>query len=213
MTLKKLEIRQKLVHLDLKGAPPNLVYLSNLLPLFKASGATGLLIEYEDMFPYTGKYKNVTNRAAYGEKDLYTFLKSVVSLGLDIIPLIQTFGHLEYLLKFEEFKHLREVKIYPQEICPSNTAADRAVMEMIEQVVDFHKDFGLKYLHIGCDEVFHIGVCDKCRNKNIIKLFLDRVTSIGKNIEKRFGLRGIIWDDMLRKVGDTELIRESGAGE
>ena len=39
---------QKLVHLDLKGAPPRIEYLRQLLPFIKQLGATGILIG-EDM--------------------------------------------------------------------------------------------------------------------------------------------------------------------
>lgn len=45
-------LKHKLIHLDLKGAPPKINYLKSLLVPFKNAGATGLLIEYEDMFPY-----------------------------------------------------------------------------------------------------------------------------------------------------------------
>jgi hexosaminidase len=46
-----------LVHIDMKGGPPTLDYLLQLLPLFKSWGATGILIEWEDMFPYSGMLK------------------------------------------------------------------------------------------------------------------------------------------------------------
>ncbi|KAF0300689.1 Hexosaminidase D [Amphibalanus amphitrite] len=39
---------QRIIHLDLKGAPPTVDYLVSLLPMMRRLGATGLLIEWED---------------------------------------------------------------------------------------------------------------------------------------------------------------------
>nr|XP_027223567.1 hexosaminidase D-like [Penaeus vannamei] len=55
----------RLVHLDLKGAPPRINYYEQLFPLIRSFGATGLLIEYEDMFPYHGKLKHLQAQNAY----------------------------------------------------------------------------------------------------------------------------------------------------
>lgn len=38
---------------------------------------------------------------------------SAASLDLEVIPLIQTFGHLEWLLKTEQFVRFRENVSYP----------------------------------------------------------------------------------------------------
>lgn len=40
---------QRIVHLDFKGAPPTLAYAESLLPLLRRWGATGLLLEWEDV--------------------------------------------------------------------------------------------------------------------------------------------------------------------
>lgn len=61
---------ERLVHLDLKGAPPKLSFLKQLLPMLRAMGATGLLIEYEDMFPYSGVLQPLAARNAYKEDEL-----------------------------------------------------------------------------------------------------------------------------------------------
>ena len=50
---------------DLKGAPPKLSYLKEVLPLLTMAGATDLLIEYEDMFPYWGVLQNISSKTAY----------------------------------------------------------------------------------------------------------------------------------------------------
>ena len=46
----------RIVHFDLKGAPPSIDYMKKVVTLSKKLGATGVLIEYEDMFPWTGRY-------------------------------------------------------------------------------------------------------------------------------------------------------------
>ena len=82
-------------------------------------------------------------------------------LLFQVIPLLQTFGHMEHVLKLSEFVHLREMSQYPQSICPSHKASFSIIKQMVDQVLSAHPE--AKYLHIGCDEVFQLGVCSKCR--------------------------------------------------
>ena len=49
--LKQLE---RIVHVDLKGAQPKAAYFKDFFKLIKDFGATGILLEYEDVFPYKG---------------------------------------------------------------------------------------------------------------------------------------------------------------
>ena len=45
----------RIVHFDLKGAPPSIDYMKKVVTMSKHLGATGVLIEYEDMFPWSGR--------------------------------------------------------------------------------------------------------------------------------------------------------------
>lgn len=125
---------RRLVHLDLKGAPPKLQYLQKLFPLVRKFGATGLLLEWEDMFPWTGPLAQLAADNAYSKADVKEILKMAAANQLEVIPLIQTFGHVEFALKLPDFAHLREVQESPQALCPSNNASVNFVEQLIDQV-------------------------------------------------------------------------------
>ena len=134
--------QHRVVHLDFKGAPPKLSYLKSIFPLLKDAGATALLIEYEDMFPFWGALRNVSAGNALTAHDVQTIQMWAAQNDLAVIPLIQTFGHLEFVLKLNDFKHLREVPIYPQSICPSKEESWNLITQMIDQGQLYDLKFG-----------------------------------------------------------------------
>ncbi|BES96649.1 hexosaminidase (glycosyl hydrolase family 20, catalytic domain) containing [Nesidiocoris tenuis] len=194
------------VHLDFKGAPPKMAYLKKLLPKMAAAGCDSLLIEYEDMFPYTGKLVNLTAKNHYTPAQVRELIGWAHDLGMQVIPLVQTFGHLESALKLKEWSYLREVDKFPSAICPSHPDSFSLVTEMIQQVMVYHR--GSKYIHIGCDEVFQINSCNRCRERSATtkEIFEDHVIRLAKWIRDRWPhLTPIIWDDMMRNWNPQEL--------
>ena len=65
----------KLVHFDLKGAPPKFEYLLQIINYSKNLGADGLLIEYEDMFPWSGELEMLASSNAYSKEQIKEMLK------------------------------------------------------------------------------------------------------------------------------------------
>ena len=53
----KNETKNSLIHIDMKGGPPRLSYLLEVMALVAEWGGAGagLLLEWEDMFPWTGR--------------------------------------------------------------------------------------------------------------------------------------------------------------
>ncbi|KAK9502167.1 hypothetical protein O3M35_012751 [Rhynocoris fuscipes] len=197
----------RLVHVDLKGAPPKISYYREFFPFIKTLGATGVLMEYEDMFPYS---IDISANNAYTINDIKEIIKYANQTGLEVIPLIQTFGHLEFVLKLDKFKHLREVFKYPQAICPSDNETYSVLVTMIDDIVRAHD--GIRYLHIGSDEVYQLGECPLCRKKlsnykwSRSALFLDHLSTIARYVKDHYpGLTSLVWDDQLRTLSVSEL--------
>jgi len=198
----------KIVHLDLKGAPPKVSYYSYLFPLLRKLGATGVLLEYEDMFPFA---EDIRAGNAYSKKDIAQIQNVAKDNQLIVIPLMQTFGHMEFVLKLDKYKDFREVPHYPQVLCPTYNKTLPLIYEMIDQIVSAHP--ASKYLHIGADEVYQIGECSRCldvmtkRQWGKRQLFLDHVSSVVKYIKNKYPeLTVLMWDDEFRDISPQEII-------
>ncbi|XP_068717572.1 hexosaminidase D-like isoform X1 [Montipora capricornis] len=198
----------KLVHLDLKGAPPRMDYLIKILGDFKKWGASGVLLEYEDMFPYKEKFEVLQGQKPYSQGEIKQFLEAASEAELMVIPLVQTFGHLEFVLKQKEFSHLRETEHFTNSLCPNNKESVPMVLELIDQVLELHPD--AKWFHIGGDEVWNLKTCPVCmkdtRNKS--ELFVHHMTPILKHLRNK-DVTPIMWDDMMRKW-PVEYLKELG---
>lgn len=209
----------------------------------KSLGATGILIEYEDMFPYESSIGNIAAKNAYTKHEIKELLHSIASVGLTVMPLVQTFGHLEFALKLNDFQQLREAPESPQSLCPSQNESHVFLEEMIAQVVATHlppqpnrspatgsnalasesadnDDLTdnllyptFTHLHIGCDEVYRMAECARCKHKTRDELFMAHVTAVSMMIKKRWPqLNVVIWDDMLRHISLADL-QESHLGK
>ncbi|VDM24369.1 unnamed protein product [Toxocara canis] len=206
----------RIFHLDLKGAPPRMKYWEELIPFIRAIGATGILLEYEDMFPYSGRLGRLKSANAYTEGELLRILTLARSNNLEIIPLVQTLGHLEWILKYKEFAKYRESEQYPQVICLGDDEAVNLVLEALAQVTRVHKDIGINFFHIGGDEVFQIGMCESDKkvmeemgwghDQLLVHHFMRIAKYVKANVE---GVRIVMWHDMLVGVSQ-ELIKQIG---
>jgi len=97
------------------------------------------------------------------------------------------------------------VEPFPSSICPSNPRTLPVVKSLIRQIVSFHPD--IQYLHIGSDEVWHLGLCSVCTKRAASSkygkssLYLEHILAIAQYIQETYPyLKIIIWDDMLRSI-------------
>jgi hypothetical protein len=78
-------IESRLLHLDFKGAQPKVPYLKEILKLAKRSGLNGLLLEWEDSFPWTRSLQNATMTEGTYSKEEVEEIVNYAELGNKII--------------------------------------------------------------------------------------------------------------------------------
>jgi hypothetical protein len=198
------------IHFDMKGMPPTPDRLLQLLDLCAGLRINAVLMEWEDTFPWR-TYPEMKSPTAYTPQFISAFLKRAKENGIEVIPLVQCLGHSEFVLRYKRFSHLRELKNDYSEHCPSNPESHKLVMELIDDVLDL-SDGSIRRFHLGGDEAWRMGSCTKCkkaiRKDGKDQLYLGHVGPILNRLNY-FGIRPILWDDMMRKW-PTPALKEIG---
>lgn len=64
-------------------------------------------MEYEDMFPFWGPLADLPAFNCYSKADITEIVNLAARNHLEVVPLIQTFGHMEFVLKLRSHSKLR----------------------------------------------------------------------------------------------------------
>lgn len=135
------------------------------------------------------------------------------SFGLEVIPEIQSMGHVQYLTmshpeiaemasEVQNKQHIQMgdqmlAKEYYHCYCPSNEKSYELLFDVIDEIVETMQPE--RYVHMGHDEIYEIGLCDKCRQKTPSQLLAQDINRIYDYLGKK-GLKMMIWGDMLQDV-------------
>jgi hypothetical protein len=159
-----------------------------------------LLTEYEAMYPWSGKHSVISCKDALKEEDVRLIIKEAKDRGIEIIPLVQTLGHVYHLLIHEEYRHCAESPEHPQQLCPLKEESFNLARELVDDTIRLHPESRL--IHLGGDECRQLGGCPECaafaakHGKNMLhSQFYRRLTDYV--VSK--GLTPVIWHDIAIK--------------
>ena len=113
--------------------------------------------------------------------------------GLEPIPECPSLSHCDYLLAGRTDFAECPADPYPDAYCPSNPKSYEALFRVLDEVIDV---FEPKVLHIGHDEYYVYGMCDKCKGKSAAKIFADDIKKIYGYLSER-GIRLMLWAEKL----------------
>ena len=126
--------------------------------------------------------------------------------GIELIPDMNLLGHQTVqdtkradglLAAHPEFSEtpISEEPEYSYSICASNKEAFAMVCDLMDEVMDA---FEAKFMHMGMDEVFYIGDCERCKasGKDNGELFAAWCNGLAAHIKAR-GVVPMMWGDRL----------------
>jgi hypothetical protein len=133
--------------------------------------------------------------------------------GIEVIPEVQSLSHVQFLtMTYPEIAEVAAVEKdegavdlhkadakppekYPHCYCPSHEKSYEIIQDLIDEIVEVVRPE--RYVHMGHDEVYVIGVCPRCLGKDPADLFALHVNRIHGYLAKK-GLGMMIWADMLQ---------------
>jgi hexosaminidase len=185
------------VHLDLKGLPPTFPRLLELLELFANLRFNAVLIEWEDMFPWSFNPK-LACQGHYTVEQVRRLAQRCAELGLELIPLVQCLGHLENVLRLPEYAALCEHPERRDSLNPLAPGTPQLVRSMVEDLLGLLP--GVKHIHLGGDEAWTFGSHPDTRayiqEHGQPALYMHHYLPVLSMLNKR-GIRPILWHDMM----------------
>ena len=133
------ELAMRSDYLDMRGLFPKFENLLKYVEEMARYKLNTLVIEYEDKLPRSRKEFCHPLDALTPEQHAL-LLKTAHDHFIDVIPLQQSFGHLEYALKLPEYQHLRELPEAPGEMCPLREGSFELAASLIEETARLHPD-------------------------------------------------------------------------
>lgn len=143
-------------------------------------------------------------------RDLCDYMES---FGIEVIPEIQSYGHTQYLTmaypdaaeKYNVSEEKTSLKdedkrpdtFYWRSMCPLGKDYYNIIFGVASEVIDVFRP--KRFVHMGHDEIYDIGMCPKCRKADKAKLFSDEVNRLNEYVKSK-GLTMMIWSDMLQNM-------------
>lgn len=169
-------------------------------------GFNTLVMEWEATYPYAN-HRIISNRYAYTREEIVDFIAYCDGLGLDVIPLQQSLGHLEYLLKHDRYAYLRADRKDFSQVDPTRLEAARELFtDLYKDMLSTHRS---QYVHIGGDEARLLN-CKRCQEAwgtdgekaGKSKVYVAYMKMIAEIVSAQ-GKTPLIWADMILAYPDA----------
>lgn len=182
------------------GAVYKVETAKNLMEQMAIMGLNMMMLYSEDIYEMEKYPKFGYLRGAYTSDEIKEMDEYAKIFGIELCPCIETFGHLEAVLKWPEFSHMADNAAVLM-------AGEDSTYELIEEMIKVcAQNYTSRNLHIGFDETYGTGL-GKYLLKNgyrpLADIFFEHLGKVCE-IAKKYGFKPMMWNDMIFKLDGTQ---------
>jgi hypothetical protein len=183
-----------------RGAVMKIDHFKNWLKKLSLMGYNTAMLYTKDTYqlpdePYFGYL-----RGGYSDEELREIDRYAANLGIEMIPCIQTLGHLEPVFKWPAYQAIQDTNHIV-------LVGEEKTYTLIEKMIRFWSEcYHSRRIHLGMDESHDLGLgrhLDIHGYRDRSEIFAEHLNRV-KAICRKYGLKPMIWSDMyFRNVSRT----------
>ncbi len=188
------DIEKRAAHYDTKHHQDKRSYVESFIKDLAKYKMNQLIWEWEDKLEYKSR-PEIGAPGAFTIEEMQEMTRYAQKYHVEIIPLVQGLGHVSFILKWPQYRHLREISDSNWEFCPLEEGSYDLLFDLWEESIEATPGSG--YIHIGSDETYELAACDDCKAKageigasGVYHLFVKRAT----DHLKKFNRKVMVWE-------------------
>lgn len=179
--------------------------IKDIITRMARMGLNTLMLYTEDVYKLEGHPYFGYMRGAYTKEELKEMTRFADIFGVDMVPCIQTLGHLEKPLRWSAFADVRDTARVLMVDEPKT-------YELIEDMIKHMREcFTTSKIHLGLDETHDLGFGNYLRKHGYREQHELMARHLKKVVEiaKKYGFEPMIWNDMYFRMNNPNPGRQN----
>ena len=183
------DIMTRAIHYDTKHHQDKAEYVKAFIKDLARYKVNMLVWEWEDKFAYPS-HPELGAPGAFTISEMQEFTNYARQYHIQIVPLVQGLGHVSFILKWPQYRHLRELESSNWEFCPLKEGSYELLFDLWKDAIAATPGSG--YIHIGSDETYELAACENCKAKSeeigrsgLYQLFINKASEYLKSKDRQ----------------------------
>ena len=174
------DLELRFIHWDTKHHRDKIETLKRYIDWSAYFKINAIAFEIEDKYEYP-THPIIGGPNAFSKEEMHELTRYAQDRFIQLVPNVQAPAHMAFVLKHEEFDHLKADDESNFQACMCDEEAMELIFDMYQDMIDATP--GVDYFFVSTDEIYYAGICNKCKDEYTVEnrsltwvKYLERVT-------------------------------------